>query len=128
MFASVQFDTSLADPPGSSVIFAATDWVQGTLLGTLATVIAVIAVAAIGLLMLSGRVGGRRGVTVLLGCFVLFGAPVVALGFRGTVGGVEVDYADRAVPMPEFPLVAPRALPQQKIDSFDPYAGAAVPQ
>jgi hypothetical protein len=77
---------------------------------------------------LSGRVDLRHGVTVLLGCFMLFGAPVIAKALRGTVGGVEVDYAGRAVPILEFPVIPPRALPQQKTDSFDPYAGAAVPQ
>jgi type IV secretion system protein VirB2 len=36
---------SLSDPSGSSVIVAAVGWIQGTLLGTVATTVAIIAVA-----------------------------------------------------------------------------------
>jgi type IV secretory pathway VirB2 component (pilin) len=127
MFGFVQIEMSLADPPGSSVVLAATDWVQGALLGTLATIIAVIAVAAIGFLMLLGRVDARRGATVLMGCFVLFGAPVIAAGLRGMASGTEIEYADLEVPI-KRPLVIPppASLPPQNTNAFDPYAGAAV--
>lgn len=47
---------SLADPAGSGVILGAVNWLQGTLLGTVATVVAVIAVAAVGFMMLTGRI------------------------------------------------------------------------
>ena len=50
------------DPAGSSPLLAALNWVQGTLLGNLATTAAVIAVAVIGYLMLVGRFDWRRGV------------------------------------------------------------------
>lgn len=123
----VQIEPSLANPPGSSVLLAATDWAQGTLLGTLATIIAVIAVASIGWLMLSGRFELRRGVTVLVGCFVLFGAPVIARGLRGMAGEGGVEYAGddgRMSRPPVFP--APVAPPKQNPNTFDPYAGAAV--
>ncbi|WP_210755898.1 TrbC/VirB2 family protein, partial [Gordonia paraffinivorans] len=42
-----------ADPAGSSPILAALNWVQNTLLGNVATSAAVIAVAAVGFLMLT---------------------------------------------------------------------------
>jgi type IV secretory pathway VirB2 component (pilin) len=45
-------------------------WLQGTLLGTVATTIAVIAVASMGFLMLAGRIDWRRGVTVVVGGIV----------------------------------------------------------
>ena len=45
-----------ADPAGSGVIVSAVNWLQGTLLGTVATVVAVIAAAAVGLMMLTGRI------------------------------------------------------------------------
>jgi len=50
-----------ADPAGSSPLLAALTWVQGTLLGNLATTAAVIAVAIIGYMMLTGRFEWRRG-------------------------------------------------------------------
>ena len=42
---------AFADPAGSGVILGAVKWVQGTLLGTVATVGAVIAVASVGFCM-----------------------------------------------------------------------------
>ena len=76
--------TSLADPQGSGVIVAAVRWLEGTLLGTVATVVAVIAVATVGLLMLTGRINWRYGATVILGCFILFGAASIVAGIQST--------------------------------------------
>lgn len=70
------------DPQGSGVIVAAANWLQGTLLGTIATVAAVIAVAAVGFMMLTGRINWRHGAMVILGCFVLFGAASIVAGIR----------------------------------------------
>jgi type IV secretion system protein VirB2 len=71
-----------ADPQGSGVFIGAARWIQGTLLGTLATVIAVIAVALVGLLMLSGRINWQHGAVVILGCFILFGAASIVSGIQ----------------------------------------------
>ncbi len=73
---------SLADPAGSGAIVGAVQWLQGTLLGTVATVVAVIAVAVVGLMMLTGRVNWRHGATVIVGCFILFGAASIIAGIR----------------------------------------------
>ncbi|MFK0300634.1 TrbC/VirB2 family protein [Brevundimonas sp. NPDC090276] len=78
--------TALADPRGSGPIVLAVQWLQGTLLGTIATVVAVIAVACVGLLMLSGRINWRHGAVVILGCFILFGAASIVAGIRTTAG------------------------------------------
>jgi type IV secretion system protein VirB2 len=75
---------TLADPAGSGVIVAAVRWLEGTLLGTIATVVAVIAVATVGLLMLTGRINWRYGATVILGCFILFGAASIVAGIQST--------------------------------------------
>lgn len=75
---------SLSDPAGSGAIVSAVRWLQGTLLGTVATVVAVIAVATIGLLMLTGRINWRYGATVILGCFILFGAASIVAGIQST--------------------------------------------
>ena len=73
---------SLSDPAGSGVIVSAVRWLQGTLLGTIATVVAVIAVASVGFLMLTGRINWRYGATVILGCFILFGAGAIVSGIQ----------------------------------------------
>jgi type IV secretion system protein VirB2 len=75
------------EPAGSSPLLAALQWVQDTLLGRLATTAAVIAVALIGYLMLTGRFEWRRGLTVLVGIFVIFGAVTIVAGIRGLAGG-----------------------------------------
>ncbi len=75
------------DPAGSNVILNAVTWLQGTLLGNVATGLAVIAVGATGLLMLTGRVDWRRGVTVIVGCFIVFGAAAIVAGIRSVSAG-----------------------------------------
>jgi len=70
------------DPEGSGVLVSAVEWLQGTLMGTVATVVAVIAVAAVGFMMLTGRVNWRHGAVVILGCFILFGAASIVAGIR----------------------------------------------
>lgn len=70
------------DPEGSGVLVSAVNWLQGTLLGTVATVIAVIAVAAVGFMMLTGRVNWRHGAVVIFGCFILFGAASIVAGIQ----------------------------------------------
>lgn len=70
------------DPRGSGPILAAVNWVQGTLLGNIATAVAVIAVAVVGFMMLTGRMNWKHGITVIIGSFVLFGASAI-------VGGIQ---------------------------------------
>lgn len=77
-----------ADPAGSSPLLGALTWVQGTLLGNLATTAAVIAVAIIGYLMLTGRFEWRRGLIVLVGIFVIFGAVSIVAGIRSLAGAL----------------------------------------
>jgi type IV secretion system protein VirB2 len=75
------------DPAGSGVILGAVNWVQGTLLGAVATAVAVIAVAGCGFMMLTGRMNWRYGGMVILGCFVLFGASAIVGGIRSAAQG-----------------------------------------
>ena len=100
-------------------------WLQGTILGSFATAVAIIAVAAIGLLMLSGRVDWRRAASALIGCFILFGAPGIAAALQG-MAGPGGDFAPR--PVTPAPMLAP---PPPKLSPnptpYDPYAGASVP-
>jgi type IV secretory pathway VirB2 component (pilin) len=71
-----------ANPQGSGPIIAALAWLQGTLLGNVATAVAVMAVAAVGFMMLTGRMNWRFGATVILGCFILFGAGAIVSGIQ----------------------------------------------
>ncbi len=74
------------DPAGSNAILAGVSWLQGTLLGNVATAVAVIAVAAVGFMMLTGRLNWRYGATVIMGCFVLFGAGAIVSGIKSASG------------------------------------------
>ncbi|RPF71047.1 TrbC/VirB2 family protein [Aurantiacibacter spongiae] len=75
------------DPAGSGPINAALGWMQGTLLGTVATTVAVMAVAAVGFMMLTGRMNWRFGATVILGVFIIFGAGSIVAGIQGAAVG-----------------------------------------
>ena len=76
-----------ADPQGSGPIVAALAWLQGTLMGTVATAVAVMAVAAVGFMMLTGRMNWRFGATVIVGVFILFGATTIVAGIQSAAGG-----------------------------------------
>ena len=78
--------TAQLDPQGSGAILGAVSWLQGTLLGNVATAVAVVAVAAVGFMMLTGRMNWRYGATVILGCFILFGAASIVAGIQSTAG------------------------------------------
>ena len=71
-----------ADPQGSGPIVNALSWLQNTMLGSVATAVAVMAVAAVGFMMLTGRMNWRFGATVIIGCFVLFGAATIVAGIQ----------------------------------------------
>jgi len=111
---------------GSDAFVSAVEWLQQALLGSLATAIAVIAVASVGFLALSGRVDLRRGVTVILGCFVLFGAPGIVAGLQAAIAS-GADGATRRVAPPPPPAFQPPPLQPTQARPYDPYAGAAVP-
>ena len=70
---------SLFDARGGSPLGSAIGWINGTLLGSTATILCVLAVATIGLLMLTGRFPVKESLRVVLGCFLLLGAPALAL-------------------------------------------------
>lgn len=115
---------SLTDPPMESPLAHSVNWIQGAALGTVATTLAVIAVATIGLLMLSGRLELRRGITVVLGCFILFGAAGIAAALTGLSGAGAQPYPTVA-PNPGEPMSQLRSPTSPTV--YDPYAGASVP-
>lgn len=114
---------SLSDPPPVSAISTAADWVSNLLFGPLATAIAVIAIASIGIALMTGRIDLRRGLSILIGCFLLFGARGLADGLRSTATDNEKSVVSTAPPPPTFPNPTPSS---SNTNAFDPYAGAAV--
>jgi len=95
-------------------------WINETVLGEISLGLCVIAVALIGALMLIGRLPLREGAQIVVGCFVLLGAPVVAAGFMQV--GSEVSGSPVAPVSPQSEHTRP-ALPPA---SYDPYAGASL--
>jgi type IV secretory pathway VirB2 component (pilin) len=117
----------LSDPnPQSSVLVTAVTWSRDVLLGNMATTVAILAVAAVGYGMLTGRVNFRRGATVLTGCFILFGASTIAAGLRDVSRERELSGAPITIQPPPPPAIL---TPQQShpAQTYDPYAGASVP-
>jgi type IV secretory pathway VirB2 component (pilin) len=122
--AAIASQRSLFDPPQSPIIGPAADWVKSALLGSVATVIAVLAIASIGFAMLSGRIDIRRGLVVLLGCFVLFGAPLIARGLMSAAESNASPVGQAPPPPPVFAKPQPNRAPPT--NAYDPYAGASV--
>ncbi|MBO0750170.1 MAG: TrbC/VirB2 family protein, partial [Porphyrobacter sp.] len=94
---------SLFDKPTQPVLGAASAWTQGVLGGSLATTLCVIAIAILGLLLLAGRLRVRRGVEVVLGCFLLLGAGLLAGQLQqlaGTAAGEGTGGEQVIVPTP----------------------------
>jgi type IV secretion system protein VirB2 len=123
MFAAMMIALTTVQP-SDAAIPAAVDWAVGTLLGSVASGVAVLAVAFLGFGMLAGRIDWRTGVRVVLGIFILFGAPMIARELAALARGdaaITTDQAaaDRIPRQPTVPENAPVA---------DPYAGAGLPQ
>ncbi|MGN6850703.1 MAG: TrbC/VirB2 family protein [Sphingomicrobium sp.] len=114
-----------AIPATANVFGAALDWLQATLLGSVATAVAVIVIATFGLLMFSGRVPARRAIEVVLGCFIIFGASAISSGIMHSFDGTGPEpSAVAALPPPPVTEAPVQKLPAQP---YDPYAGAALP-
>lgn len=111
-----------AAAPQGNTLAAATGWLEGLVLGQVGTALAVLAVAGIGLAMLQGRLAARQGVRVILGCFILFGAPSIA---RGLLDLARWNTAPALIQVAPPPPSA--ALPSPPPPNPDPYAGASVP-
>ncbi len=123
MIAAAVLQASLADAPPTGAISAAASWVSDLLFGPLATTIAVIAIAWVGFSMLSGRIEIRRGLAVVFGCFLLFGARGIADSLRFSAMNEGAPIAASVPPSPNFAKPQPAA---NTPNGYDPYAGAAV--
>jgi len=75
------FEASSSQQPIANSVTLIAD----TLLGEVAITLCVLAVAFVGFSMLTGRIAIRRGGQVILGCFLLLGAPVIAASILGVM-------------------------------------------
>ena len=94
-------------------------WVEGLLFGPLAIAVCVIAVAFVGVSMLTGRIHVRRAVQTLLGVIVLLSAPTIAAIFVQSSDQPLQPVLAHSEPKP----AAVRDLPPVDVD---PYAGASL--
>ena len=113
---------SLLDVPSEPVLASASGWVTGLMSGSLAIALCVLAIAFVGFLLMSGRFAVRDALRVVLGCFVLLGAPAIALGLRA----VATDTAQQGEPVMPAIIEAPPPPPLPQ-STFDPYAGFSLP-
>lgn len=67
-------------------ILNAATWVEDIMLGPVATTVAVIAVAMVGFMMLTGRMNWKHGAVVIVGLFILFGAPHIVQSVQMAAG------------------------------------------
>lgn len=118
--------TPLSDPTSAQALVLAGRWVEQALLGTTAAVVATLAVSVVGLLLLQGRLPLRRGASVLIGCFVLFGSATIATGIMNIVGegSDEMPYSVTGTVAASLPVTA--ATPPAQPQVYDPYAGPSV--
>jgi type IV secretory pathway VirB2 component (pilin) len=115
-------------PADSTALTGAIVRMQGSLLGSVATLIAVIAVASTDLLMLTGRISVPRAAQVIFGCFIIFGASTIANGIIAALHGTPADpELARAATPPPPQLPPPIDYPKAPRTPYDPYAGAALP-
>jgi len=118
---------SLFDRQGSGAIAGAVDWLQGTLLGSVATAIAVLAVALVGYGMMRGHFSSRRMLRVVLGCFLLFNSGMIARGLL-QVRSEQPNLAGSRPSAVTTPIAQPPVRPAQTSGNpFDPYSAYRSP-
>ncbi len=110
-------------PPASQEpVASSVNWISSTLLGEVAVTLCVIAIAFVGFSMLTGRISLRRGGQVILGCFILLGAPLIANTMLGAMGSNEDSGMGRA------DTVVYETQPREELPpaDYNPYAGASL--
>jgi type IV secretion system protein VirB2 len=116
---------SLFEADSGTPMVESARWIEGVMLGEIALGVCVIAVAFIGALMLIGRLPMREGARIVVGCFVLLGAPVIAAAFV-IGGGGEVRVEASLYPSDNESIDTFR--PPLPAADYDPYAGASLNQ
>lgn len=110
-----------------TAIEAATNWLLALLAGSIVTSLLTVAVAAFGIAMLFGNLSVRRGLELVVGCFVLVGAAEISRSMIDRIpsstvpalSSTAVRIDDSALPpLGPDPVTAPASG-----NPFDPYAG-----
>ncbi|MEP3050461.1 MAG: TrbC/VirB2 family protein [Erythrobacter sp.] len=115
--------SSLFDPTAEPVLENSVGWINGVVLGEIAVGLCILSVAFLGILMLTGRLPLRSGLRVVVGCFMLLGAPAIAAGFMwGGDAMIERSAAAPVNPTEPDPVEVRGELPPT---DYDPYAGAS---
>lgn len=113
----------VTDLPPQGSIAAAANWLSALASGSLATSLALFAIAGLGLAMLQGRLSLRDGMRIVIGCFILFAAPIIAKDLLGLAHWQAGPTFAAAEALPRPPIALPNLPPPNR----DPYAGASVP-
>ena len=112
---------SLFDAGGDASMMRSAQWIERVMLGDVALGLCVIAVAVIGVAMLGGRLPVREGMRIVLGLFLVLGAPVIAGGFADNIFE-KVEIA----PLPPANVDGRNVRPDLPLADYDPYAGASL--
>jgi type IV secretory pathway VirB2 component (pilin) len=116
--------TSLFELSHTQAFGAMADWLREVLSGSLATALGIVAISLIGLSLFQGRLRLRRAAFVVVGIFLLLGAPMISAGIIGNLHQALPANTDKTfAPPPAIPQNRPALSP----NPFDPYAGASVP-
>ena len=111
----------LGAPMSPGALVTAANWLQQVVAGNAAMTLGVIAVAVLGLAMFNGQLPVRRGLVVVAGCFLLFGAPSIGQALLGLsndqAANVMPAHVQANVRTDQIPNVSPQR---------DPYAGAGL--
>lgn len=94
---------------------------------SVATIIMSIAVAFFGISMLAGHLSARRGLLLVLGCFILTGSAQIAGSLMGSISRQKAIPAlpqHGPIEIMELPPLGPEPAPlPPNGNPFDPYAG-----
>lgn len=115
---------SLFEPAHTQAFGALADWLREVLSGSLATALGIVAISLVGLSLFQGRLRLQRAAFVVVGIFLLLGAPMISAGIIGNLHPALPAIVDKTVAPPP---VIPQNRPALSANPFDPYAGASVP-
>ena len=108
-------------------ISSAVEWIAASVTSSVATMILSIAVACFGMSMLAGHLSARRGLFLVLGCFILTGSAQIAGSMMGSIARQEAIPAlpqNGPIEIVELPPLGPEPAPLPPVGNpFDPYAG-----
>ena len=110
---------SLLSPASGNPLEGFVVWSEFTFFGSMATLLCILAVAILGLQLLSGRLELGRGIRTLIGVVVVLSAPAIAASL--------VAFDDRQS-LAAAPAVIPGQPPARELPPVqnDPYAGASL--